>query len=125
MRAVILTGFTPARMETRALIAASFKEKSAADLVALLRHPALQLVERAGRALPDDFPLAAMVTLVMRQQLRGSARSTMRFSSSAPYRCPLSRRGSTASSPKTAKAPTRIWSEQEPVAGGADAGFFQ
>jgi hypothetical protein len=31
--------------------------------------------------------------------------------SSARYRCPLSRRGSTASSLKTAKALTRIWSE--------------
>ena len=33
-------------------------------------------------------------------------------SSSARYRCLLSRRGSTASSPRTAKVLTRIWSEQ-------------
>src|SRR6266536_1547692 len=41
-----------------------------------------------------------------------SARSTMPCSSSARCRCPLSPRGSTASSPKTAKVLTRIWSEQ-------------
>ena len=41
-----------------------------------------------------------------------SALSTMPCSSSARYRCPLSRRESTASSPKAAKALTRIWSEQ-------------
>src|SRR5438046_6154801 len=51
-----------------------------------------------------------------------SARSTMRCSSSARYRCPLSRRGSTASSPKTAEVLTRIWSEQAALAGAADAG---
>src|SRR6184192_2335629 len=38
--------------------------------------------------------------------------STMLCSSSARYRCPLSPRGSTASSPNMAKALTRIWSEQ-------------
>src|SRR5215472_3667039 len=36
---------------------------------------------------------------------------------------PVSRRGSTASSPKAAKTLTRIWTEQAPVAGVADAGF--
>src|SRR5207248_5466728 len=41
-----------------------------------------------------------------------SARSTMPCSSSARYRCPLSRRASIASSLKTARALTRIWSEQ-------------
>src|SRR5216117_4411745 len=50
------------------------------------------------------------------------ARSTTRYSSSARYRCLLSRRGSTASSPKTAEVLTRIWSEQAALAGGADAG---
>src|SRR6266536_5286434 len=39
-----------------------------------------------------------------------SARSTMPCSSSAQCRCPLSPRGSTASSPKAAKILTRIWS---------------
>ena len=41
-----------------------------------------------------------------------SALSTMQCSSSARYRCPLSPRGSTVSSPKAAKALTRIWSKQ-------------
>src|SRR4029077_9980707 len=40
-----------------------------------------------------------------------SALSTMLCSSSARSRCPLSRRGSTVSSRKTAKARTRIWSK--------------
>jgi len=43
-------------------------------------------------------------------ELRGSALSTTRCSSSARYRCPLSPRGSTGSSPKSAKALTRLWS---------------
>src|SRR5438874_2812407 len=46
----------------------------------------------------------------------------MRCSSSARYRCLLSRRGSTASSPKTAEVLTRIWSEQAALSGGADVG---
>jgi Bacterial protein of unknown function (DUF885) len=53
-----------------------------------------------------------------------SALFTMPCSSSARYRCPLSRRGSTASSPKAAKALTRTWSEKVAVAGRADAGFW-
>src|SRR5436190_8354748 len=48
--------------------------------------------------------------------------STMRCSSSAQYRCRLSRRESTASSLKAAKALTRIWSEQAIVDCGADTG---
>ena len=40
-----------------------------------------------------------------------SALSTMPCSSLARYRCRLSRRGSTASSVKVAKALTRIWSD--------------
>jgi hypothetical protein len=40
-----------------------------------------------------------------------SAFSTMLCSSSPRYRCPLSRRGSTASSPKAVKALTRIENE--------------
>ena len=44
--------------------------------------------------------------------VRDSRRArTQRCSSSARYRCPLSRRGSTASSPNAVKALTRIWSE--------------
>jgi hypothetical protein len=65
-----------------------------------------------------------------------SALSTTLCSSLARYRCPLSPRGSTASSLKTAKALTRTWSEQaavatalwavlpwSAVAGRAEAGF--
>ena len=40
-----------------------------------------------------------------------SALSTMLCSSSAQYRCPLSRHGSTASSLNMAKALTRVWSD--------------
>src|SRR5262249_37089724 len=81
-------------------------------------------VELAG----NRQSFANLVTLAKRRRKRSernstSALSTMRCSSSARYRCPLSRRGSTASSPKAAKTLTRIWTEQAPVAGVADAGF--
>ena len=55
------------------------------------------------------------------EQNSTSALSTMLCSISARYRCPLSRRESTGSSLKVAKALTRIWSEQVAVAGVADA----
>src|SRR5436190_15290453 len=50
-----------------------------------------------------------------------SALSTMPCSSSARYRCLLSQRGSTVSSPKAAKALTRIWSKQVSRLGSARA----
>ena len=54
--------------------------------------------------------------------LATAARGDSPRSSSAQCRCPLLRRGSTTSSPKTAEVLTRIWSEQAALAGGADAG---
>jgi putative heme-binding domain-containing protein len=44
---------SPLRTETRALIAASFREKSPADLVALLRHPDMRIRTKAQFELVD------------------------------------------------------------------------
>jgi quinoprotein glucose dehydrogenase len=44
---------SPARTETRALIAASFKERSAPDLLALLRHPDMRVRTKAQFELVD------------------------------------------------------------------------
>ncbi len=46
-------GSSPARTETRALIAASFKEKSAAELLALLRHADMRVRTKAQFELVD------------------------------------------------------------------------
>src|SRR6185436_16418053 len=46
-------GASPARTETRALIAASFKERSVPELVALLRHPDMRVRTKAQFELVD------------------------------------------------------------------------